>query len=47
MAQNGMLDLRMMLDNSVHRFGSRPAFMQKVDKKYISYSYRRFRRDGF
>lgn len=47
MAQNGMLDLRMMLDNSVHRFGSRPAFMQKVDKKYISYSYRRFRRDVF
>ena len=38
-------DLREMLEESAELYGSRPAFLQKVDGKYKSFSYNRLKSD--
>lgn len=40
-------NLREMLDDSAARFGTRPAFLQKVDGKYRTYSYARFKNEVY
>lgn len=39
--------LREMLDDSAKRFGARPAFLQKENGAYVTYSYARFRNDVY
>lgn len=39
--------LREMLDDSAKRFGSRPAFLQKENGAYVTYTYARFRNDVY
>lgn len=39
--------LREMLDDSAKRFGARPAFLQKENGAYVTYSYTRFRNDVY
>ncbi len=38
-------DLREMLEESAELYGSHPAFLQKIDGKYKSFSYNRFKSD--
>lgn len=40
-------NLREMLESSALRFGTRPAFLQKIDGSYQSFSYIRFKTDVF
>ena len=40
-------NLREMLEESAARFGTRPAFLQKVDGSYRTYSYARLKNDVF
>ncbi len=40
-------NLREMLENSALRFGTRPAFLQKIDGSYQSFSFIRFKTDVF
>lgn len=39
--------LKEMLDDSARRFGTRPAFLQKENGAYVTYTYARFRNDVY